>query len=210
MIEKWKERLDSKGSFGALLTDPSKAFDCIPHGLMIAKFDAYEFDLKPLIFVFNYLRNRKQRVKINSSYSDWSDLLFGVPQGSTLRPLLFIIFICDLFYFEENVDIANYADDNTPYCASHYIQTTINTLHDSSAKLFDWFSKNTMKANVDKCHLLLSENTKHVACINHIQIENNTSEKLLGVTIDSDLKFDIHVKNLCKKATQKLNVLVEF
>ena len=64
-----------------------------------------------------------------------------------------------------------------------------------------------MKANADKCHLLLSENTKHVACINHIQIENKTSEKLLGVTIDSDLKFDIHVNNLCKKATQKLNAL---
>ena len=66
-----------------------------------------------------------------------------------------------------------------------------------------------MKANVDKFHLLLSENTKHVACINHIQIENNTSEKLLGVTIDSDLKFDIHVKNLCKKTTQKLNALIK-
>ena len=52
-----------------------------------------------------------------------------------------------------------------------------------------------------------SENIKYVACINHIQIENNISEKLLGVTIDSDLKFDIHVNNLCKKATQKLNAL---
>ena len=64
-----------------------------------------------------------------------------------------------------------------------------------------------MKANADKCHLLLSENIKHVACIIHIQIENTASEKLLGVTIDSDLKFDIHVNNLCKKATQKLNAL---
>ena len=64
-----------------------------------------------------------------------------------------------------------------------------------------------MKANADKCHVLMSENTEHVACINHIQIENNTSTKLLGVTIDSDLKFDIHVNNLCKKATQKLNAL---
>ena len=64
-----------------------------------------------------------------------------------------------------------------------------------------------MKANADKCHLLLSENIKHVACINHIQIGNNTSEKLLGVTIDSDLKFNIYVNNLCKKATQKLNAL---
>ena len=191
----------------ANLTDLSKAFDCIPHELIIAKLDANGFNLKGLIHVFNYLRNGKQRVKINSSYSGWSDLLFGVPQGSILGPLLFIIFICDLFYFEENVDIASYADDNTPYCASHDIQTTINTLQDSSVKLFDWFPKNSMTADANKCHLLLSKNIKHVACINHIQIENNTSEKLLGVTIDSELKFDIHVNNLCKKATQKLNAL---
>ena len=161
MIERWKKSLDSKGTFGPLLTHLSKAFDCIPHELMIAKLDAYGFDLKALILVFNYLRNRKKRFKTNSSYSDWSDLLFGVPQGSILGPLLFFIFICDLFYFEENVYIASYPNDNTPYCASHDLQTTINTLQDSSAKLFDWFSKNSMKANADKCHLLLSENIKH-------------------------------------------------
>ena len=154
MIEKLKKSLNSKGSFRALLTDLSKAFDCIPHELTIAKLDTYVFDLKALILVFNYFRNRKQRAKINSSYSDWSDLLFGVPQGSILGLLLFIIFICDLFYFEENVDLASYADDNVPYCASLDIQTTINTLQDSSAKLFDWFSKNSMKANADKRHFL--------------------------------------------------------
>ena len=86
MIEKWKKSLDSKYSFGALLTDLSKAFDCIPNELMIAKLDAYGFGLKALILVFNYLRNRNQRVKINSSYSERSDLLFGVPQKSILGP----------------------------------------------------------------------------------------------------------------------------
>ena len=128
--------------------------------------------------------------------------------GKTITITL-VYFLASLFYFEENVDIASYADDNTPYCTSHDIQTTINTLQDLSAKLLDWFSKNSMKANAGKCHLLLSENIKHVARINHIQIENDTSEKVLGVTIDSDLKFDIHVNNLCKKATQKLNALAQ-
>ena len=60
-----------------------------------------------------------------------------------------------------------------------------------------------MKANADKCHLSLSENTKHVACINHAQIENNTSEKLLGAIIVSGLKFNIHVNNLCKKGNSE-------
>ena len=94
MIEKWKKSLDSKGSLGALLTDISKAFDCIPHELMIAKLDAYRFDLKALILVFNYLHNRKQRVKINSSYSDWSDLLFGVPLGSLLCVCVCVCVLC--------------------------------------------------------------------------------------------------------------------
>ena len=77
MIEKWKKSLASKGTFGALLTDLSKAFNCMLHELMIAKLDAYGFDLKYLILVFNYLHKRKQRVEINCSYSDWSDLLCG-------------------------------------------------------------------------------------------------------------------------------------
>ena len=79
-----------------------------------------------------------------------------MPQGLILGPLLFIIFICDLFCFEENVDTSSYADDKNTVLCSHDIQTTINTLQDSSAKLFDWFSENSMKASADKCHLLLS------------------------------------------------------
>ena len=98
---KMEKESSSKGSFGASRTVLSKAFDCVPHELMIAKLDGYGFDLKALILVFNYLPNTKQRVKINSSYNDWYDLVIGVSQRSILGPLLFIIFIYDWFYFEE-------------------------------------------------------------------------------------------------------------
>ena len=112
-----KKTVDSGGAFGALLTDLSKAFDCLSHELLIAQLEAYGFDEKALTLIYKYLSHRKQRVKINDSYSSWSEILFGVPQGSILGPLLFNIFICDMFYFMADFEIANSADDSTPFSA---------------------------------------------------------------------------------------------
>ena len=117
MIEKCKTAVDNGSVFAALLTDLSKAFDCIPHDLIIAKLATYCFDTNALKHSHNYLSNRKQRVRANSAYSIWKDIFYGVPQGSILGPLLFNIHLCDLFYFLENTDIASYADDNTLYSA---------------------------------------------------------------------------------------------
>ena len=99
--------------FRALLTDLSKAFDCLPHDLIIAKLNAFVFDIKALNFIYDYLRNCKQRTKIDSAYSSWQNILNGVPQGSILGPLLFNMDLCDLFLIMNHEDIANYADDNT-------------------------------------------------------------------------------------------------
>ena len=113
MIEKWKKVVDNGGAFGALLTDLSKAFDCIPHDLIIAKLEAYGFQIDALRLVHDYLSNRKQRVKLNETFSSWRDIEYGVLQGSILRSLLFNIHLCDLFYFLDILDIASYADDTT-------------------------------------------------------------------------------------------------
>ena len=115
MIEKWKIVVDNGGALGALLTDLSKAFDCILHELIIAKLEAYGFQIDALRLVYDYLLNRKQRVKLNKTFSSWRDIDHGVPQGSILSPLFFNIHLCDLFYFLDDLAIASYADDTTLY-----------------------------------------------------------------------------------------------
>ena len=154
------------------------------------------------------MSNRKQRVKINETFSCWKDIEYGVPQGSILGPLLFNIHLCDLFYFLEDLDIASYADDTTIYTVKENKESVINALEASSLPLYTWFNNNFMKANSDKSHILLSCSEPSTALIDGSSIESNTKEILLGITIDRDLKFDEHVNNLCKKACQKLNALV--
>ena len=110
--------------------------------------------------LFNYLSKRKQRVKINGSYSSWRDVTIGVPQGSVLGPLLFNIFINDIFFFVNNTDICNYADDTTIYACNSDLNTIINRLEIDSAVLARWFSKNYMKLNEEKCHLVTNVKTQ--------------------------------------------------
>ena len=120
--------VDIKRTFGALLTDLSKAFDCLPHDLLLAKLNAYGFSLPALRLVQSYLSNRKQRTKINSEFSSWEEILFGVPQGSILGPLLFNIILCDLFFIMNDVEFASYANDNTPFFVGDDLNDVISSV----------------------------------------------------------------------------------
>ena len=104
------------------------------------------------------LENRKQRAKINSAYSSWEEILFGVPKRSILGPLLFNIFLCEFFYMMGDTYFASYADDNTSYVSPDTIDEVIKRLETVSLQLFKWFADKQMKVNQDKFHLMISEN----------------------------------------------------
>ena len=97
--------MDNSGFIGTILMDLSKAYDCLPHHLLIAKLGAYALDRSSLLLLTYYLNSHKQRTKVDSSYSKWSKVKHGIPQGSILEPLLFNIFINDLFFVIEKSDI---------------------------------------------------------------------------------------------------------
>ena len=141
-------------------TDLSKAFNCLSHDLLIAKLRTYGFDIPALRLLHNYLTNRQQRVKIDHRLSSWEEKLFGVPEGSSLGPFLLNIFLCDLFLFINDIDIASSADDNTPYVVDKNPEKTIKVLEHTSVDLLIWFKNNGMKANADKYHLLVNSEKK--------------------------------------------------
>ena len=194
--------------FAALLTDLSKAFDCISHDLMIAKLDAYNLDLNTIRYVADYLSSRKQKVKINGKYSEWSDLLTGVPQGSILGPLLFNIYICDIFMTIENQDFASYADDTTPFVTGNTLDDAKYLIEGVSKKLFKWFSNNQLKANPNKYHLILNcDDINASITVQDSVICNSKTEKLLSFHFDNYLKFDYHIDKMCKQASNKMHAL---
>ena len=148
-------------------------------------------------------------MKLNGTYTSWSEILFRVPEGSILGPLLFSIFLCDLFRFFPNEDIPNYAHDNTPHSCNINLNKVLHDLEKISNTLFKWFTDNLLKANPEKSHLLTNSTQEIQINIGEIAISNSKCEKFLGIHFDNKLTFEPHARSLCKKVSQKLNAFAK-
>ena len=209
-VENWRKALDMKQHVGCILIDLSKAFDCLPHGLLIAKLHAYGASIETCELIMNYLKNRKQTVKLGNSRSEWLDLKTGVPQGSILGPLLFNIFINDfLFDLNRICDVYNYADDNSLAFSHHDPLVIKQTLETASKQAIKWFDENFMKANPSKFQVicLSRDNISLDITLGDEHVKSENIVKLLGINIDNKLNFHHHTSLVCKKAARQLNAL---
>ena len=138
------------------------SFDTLKHELLIAKLNAYSFTHSSLCLLYSYLSNRWQRTKNNNAFSSWTEILQGVPQCSILGPLLFNIYLNDLFFIDIESDLCNFADDNTLHVCDLSLNVLVDKLETSAKSVIKWFEYNYMKLNESKCKLLISGNKEEV------------------------------------------------
>lgn len=149
----------------------------------------------------------KQKTKVNNSYKDWLEFVFGVLQGSILSLLSLNIFLADLFFALDNFDIANFSNNHTPYVYWFRCIQVIESLEQTSVSLFQWFEKNLVKGKADKCNFLASSSEKASLNFNNFKMENSKFEKPLGVKFDNRQIFDEQILDLCKEASWKIHAL---
>jgi hypothetical protein len=211
IIEDWEKAIDCNQYTAAVLMDLSKAFDCLPHDLLILKLEAYGLSKSALNLMCSYLSERKQCVKVGVDFSTWKNMYKGVTQVLIRGLVLFNIFLNDIFYFVEESILYNYADDNTLSYSDTELNKVVDVLEKESLNLIRWFSHNQMKANPDQFQAIAIGSKTSNESVNFNldgnKIDCEKEVKMLGVTIDCQLKFNSHISNIYKKASRQLNVL---
>ena len=205
------EKMDRKLPVLAAFIDFRKAFDCVQHPVLINKLSSIGLDSRTLGWFTSYLSNRQQYVLANNTHSSLMTITQGVPQGSVLGPLFYIIYANDIVSKIKNCNIALYADDTVLYMANRdFVKTTAMMQKDLDA-LSLWCVNNGISMNVDKTKLMLFGQPKKIkelpafdVVYNGSPIRTVSTYKYLGVTMDSQLNFNMHVQRTIATVTDKL------
>lgn len=201
------ESINDKLNYNMVSFDFTKAFDKVCHNMLINKLYDYNFPTEIILWIQQWLTGRSSVVMVNSGVSKSFEVTSGVPQGSVLGPLLFLLFIDDL---TQNIksDIRLYADDAL-LCKNIQSDDDALAFQQDIHNMYEWSRRNRMMFNISKCvHMELNHETpQYHFCLNGQVIPQGTSIKYLGVTIDHKLKFSEHIGNIVKKGNQLLGML---
>ena len=219
LVDQLLFNLDNDKATGLVFIDYKKAFDLIDHNLLLSKLKALGVGESSLPLFRDYLSGRRQYVNIDGHHSTQRALTLGVPQGSILGPILFLVFINDLPATLQHSVADIYADDTTISYSTHYTTAPNDIsvgLQTDIDEILNWSADNRMILNETKTKSMLvtgkrlakkMEQSTLQLNVNSTELEQVNSHKLLGVTIDSQLTFDQHVENLCTKLSQRIAVL---
>jgi hypothetical protein len=215
LVDDWAKCLETGSQIDIVYTDFEKAFDKVPHQRLLSKLTSYGIHNSIVKWIESFLCFRKLQVRVNGKLSDWMDVHSGIPQGSVLGPLLFVIYIndlpemCDkegnLFLFADDAKVYKYVQDN--------YDTTI--LQKCCQELYNWSEKWLMKLNIDKCKIMTVTRSKKIIEYKYgfatnggfVELERVDNMKDLGVIFDSDLSFKNHIYEKINKAYQMIGII---
>jgi len=204
--------LNDKKHVVSIFVDLKKAFDTVNHGILMSKLECYGLRGNASLWISDYLRDRKQCIKIGSSLSDVKTLNIGVPQGSVLAPILFLLYINDLVNVSDFFHYVLFADDTT-ICSSHenfdYLVCNVNT---ELEKINKWMLANKLSLNLTKTHSVIFSKCDYNVVMNPIIfnekfINIETHGKFLGVIIDNKLNYRNHISFICNKLSKTAGIL---
>ena len=214
MVEKWLKALDKGELVGVIFVDFRKAFDLVDHSILLKKLEIYKFSQVTLNWFKSYLSDRKQIVSFKNVDSDQETVKCGVPQGSILGPLLFLLFINDLpLHLKVMTDL--YADDSTLYEISRSKKEIERKLQLAIKDLVKWCKQNGMIINTEKTKVMLVTTRQRRSRIddnlnlslNDIQLLTVSNEKVLGVQVDNNLTWGEHIRKITKKMSTNIWLL---
>ena len=205
------KKMDAKLPTLVAYIDFRKAFDCVQHPVLLRKLTQVGLGKPVTDWVRSYLCSRQQRVYANDTYSSFQTINQGVPQGSVLGPLFYIVYANDLVKTVKNCEIALYADDTVLYTASKDIDRSIASLQEDINSLTEWCNENGIMANTDKTKVMtfgsqnmLGKVPEFEIVLNDTPLQFVTAYKYLGMTLDSRLTYNLHVNKIIGSVSAKL------
>lgn len=204
--------LDERYYVVGLFLDLSKAFDSLDHKILVHKLSNIGIRGSPLHLFHSYISNRKQAVFCNNVYSSTKIISSGVPQGSVLGPIPFLIYINDIVCASTKFKFTIYADDTTLLMADKNLQNLHTNLSNEISRVHQWIKVNRLKLNVNKTNYILFQNRSVRQCLppvlhNGERIERVQYTKFLGVVIDEHLDWSQHIKEVCLKLSRTCGIL---